>query len=103
MFDRVVQNLSEIQNSSIAHVCAFDRIGEYVFAELEAQAEWDSADLVIGGLCSEAQVLLGLSNRRILSRARAVGRWSWRASTLSMPAPSPPSRNNSMLPLPSIQ
>jgi hypothetical protein len=50
--DRVVQNLDRIQNSSTAHACAFDRgkidmaknAIQYVIAELEAQAEWDSAD-----------------------------------------------------------
>ncbi len=52
MFDRVVQNLDQIQNSSTAHACAFDRMKidmaknaiRYVIAELEAQVEWDSAD-----------------------------------------------------------
>ena len=52
MFDRTVQNLDQIQNSSTAHACAFDRSKidmaknaiQYVIAELEAQAEWDSAD-----------------------------------------------------------
>ena len=52
MFDRALQNLDQIQNSSTAHACAFDRSKidkaknaiQYVFAELEAQATWDSAD-----------------------------------------------------------
>jgi hypothetical protein len=52
MFDRVVQNLEHIQNSSTAHACAFDRSKidmaknaiRYVVAELDAQVEWDSAD-----------------------------------------------------------
>ena len=52
MFDSIVQNLDRIQNSSTAHACAFDRSKvdmaknaiQYVIAELEAQAEWDSAD-----------------------------------------------------------
>ena len=51
MFDRAVQNLGQIQNSSTA-ACAFDRSKidmaknaiRYVIAELEAQAEWDSTD-----------------------------------------------------------
>ena len=49
MFDRVVQNLDRIQNSSTAHACAFDRSKidmaknaiQYVIAELEAQANWE--------------------------------------------------------------
>jgi hypothetical protein len=52
MFGQVLQNLDRVQNSSTAYACAFDRdkieIGKdairYVIAELEAQAEWDSAD-----------------------------------------------------------
>jgi hypothetical protein len=52
MFDRVVENLDRIQDSSTAHACAFDRSKiemaknaiRYVIAELEAQVEWDSAD-----------------------------------------------------------
>ena len=52
MFDRVVQNLDQIQNSTTAYACAFDRgkidmaknAIQYVIAELEAQATWDSAD-----------------------------------------------------------
>jgi hypothetical protein len=52
MFDRVVQNLDQIQNSSTAHACAFDRSKidmaknaiRYVIAELDAQVEWDTAD-----------------------------------------------------------
>jgi len=52
MFDRVVQNLDQIQNSTTAYACAFDRSKidmaknaiQYVIAELEAQATWDSAD-----------------------------------------------------------
>jgi len=52
MFDRVVRNLDQVQNSSTAFACAFDRSKidmaknaiQYVIAELEAQAEWDSAD-----------------------------------------------------------
>ena len=52
MFDRVVQNLDQIENSSTAHACAFDRSKidmaknaiRYVVAELDAQVEWDSAD-----------------------------------------------------------
>jgi hypothetical protein len=52
MFDRVVENLDRIQDSSTAHACAFDRSKiemaknaiRYVIAELEAQVEWDSGD-----------------------------------------------------------
>jgi hypothetical protein len=52
MFDRIVENLDRIQNSSTAYACAFDRSKidmaknaiRCVIAELEAQAEWDSAD-----------------------------------------------------------
>jgi hypothetical protein len=52
MFDRLLQNLDQIQNSSTAYACAFDRSKidmaknaiQYVIAELEAQATWDSAD-----------------------------------------------------------
>jgi hypothetical protein len=52
MFDRVVQNLDQIQNSSTAHACAFDRSKidmaknavRYVIAELDAQVEWDTTD-----------------------------------------------------------
>lgn len=52
MFGRVLQNLDQIQNSTTAYACAFDRSKidiaknaiQYVIAELEAQAEWDSAD-----------------------------------------------------------
>ena len=52
MFDRALQNLDRIQNSSTAHACAFDRSKiemaknaiQYVIAELQAQVEWDSAD-----------------------------------------------------------
>ena len=52
LFDRAVQNLDQIQNSSTVHACAFDRTKidmaknaiRYVIAELEAQAEWDSTD-----------------------------------------------------------
>ena len=52
MFDRALQNLDRIQNSSTAQACAFDRgkieiaknAIQYVIAELEAQVEWDSAD-----------------------------------------------------------
>jgi hypothetical protein len=52
MFDRVVENLDRIQDTSTAHACAFDRSKiemaknaiRYVIAELEAQVEWDSAD-----------------------------------------------------------
>jgi len=51
MFDRVVENLDRIQNTSTAHACAFDRgkiemaknAIQYVIAELDAQVEWDSA------------------------------------------------------------
>ena len=47
-----VQNLDQIQNSATAHACAFVRSKidmardaiQFVIAELEAQAEWDSAD-----------------------------------------------------------
>jgi hypothetical protein len=51
MFDRVVQNLDHIQNSSTAHACSFshhkidiakDAIHD-VIAELEAQANWERA------------------------------------------------------------
>jgi hypothetical protein len=52
MFDRALQNLDRIQNSTTAHACAFDSSKiemaknaiRYVIAELEAQVEWDSAD-----------------------------------------------------------
>jgi len=52
MLGQVVQNLDQIQNSTTAHACAFDRSKidmarnaiQYVIAELEAQAEWDTAD-----------------------------------------------------------
>ncbi len=52
MFDRALQNLDRIQNSSTAQACAFDRgkieiaknAIQYVIAELQAQVEWDSAD-----------------------------------------------------------
>jgi hypothetical protein len=52
MFDRVVQNLDQIQNSSTAHACAFDNSKidmaknaiRYVIAELDAQVQWDIAD-----------------------------------------------------------
>ena len=52
MFDRPLQNLDQIQNSSTAYACAFGRSKidmaknaiQYVIAELEAQATWDSAD-----------------------------------------------------------
>jgi hypothetical protein len=52
MFDRTLQNLDRIQNSTTAHACAFDRSKieiaknaiQYVIAELQAQVEWDSAD-----------------------------------------------------------
>jgi hypothetical protein len=52
MFGRIVGNLDQIQNSTTAYACAFDRSKIdmaknailYVIAELEAQAEWDSAD-----------------------------------------------------------
>ena len=52
MFGRVLGNLEQIQNSSTAHACAFDRSKidmaknaiQYVIAELQAQVEWDSAD-----------------------------------------------------------
>jgi hypothetical protein len=52
MFDRVVQNLDQIQNTTTAHACAFDRSKidmaknaiKYVIAELEAQATWDIAE-----------------------------------------------------------
>jgi hypothetical protein len=51
MFDRVVQNLDHIQNSSTAHACSFsrDKIDiakdaiHDVIAELEAQANWEGA------------------------------------------------------------
>ena len=51
MFDRVVQNLDHIQNSSTAHACSFsrDKIDiakdaiQDVIAELEAQANWEGA------------------------------------------------------------
>jgi hypothetical protein len=50
MFDRAVQNLDQIQNSSTAHACSFsrDKIDiakdaiRDVIAELEAQAKWES-------------------------------------------------------------
>jgi hypothetical protein len=52
MFDRLLKNLDEVQNSTTAYACAFDRSKidmaknaiRYVIAELEAQVEWDSAD-----------------------------------------------------------
>ena len=52
MFDRILQNLDQVQNSSTAYACAFDRSKidmaknaiQYVIAELEAHATWDSAD-----------------------------------------------------------
>ena len=52
MFNRVVVNLDEIQNSTTAYACAYDRgkidiaknAIQFVIAELEAQAEWDSSD-----------------------------------------------------------
>ena len=52
MFGLVVQNLDQIQNSTTAYACAFDRTKidmaknaiQYVIAELEAQAEWDRTD-----------------------------------------------------------
>ena len=52
MFDRAVENLDRIQNSTTANACAFDRSKidlaknaiQYVIAELQAQVEWDSAD-----------------------------------------------------------
>jgi hypothetical protein len=52
MFDRALQNLDQIQNSSTAYACAFDRSKidmaknaiQYVIAELEAQSTWDSAN-----------------------------------------------------------
>jgi len=52
MFDRALQNLDQIQNSSTAYACAFDRSKidmaknaiRYVIAELEAQSTWDSAN-----------------------------------------------------------
>jgi hypothetical protein len=52
MFGRVVQNLDQVQNSTTAHACAFNRSKidmarnaiQYVIAELEAQVEWDSAE-----------------------------------------------------------
>jgi hypothetical protein len=51
MFDRAVQNLDQIQNSTTAYACAFDRDKieiaknaiQYVIAELDAQVEWDIA------------------------------------------------------------
>ena len=51
MFDRVVQNLDHIQNSSTAHACSFSRQKidiakdaiHDVIAELEAQANWEGA------------------------------------------------------------
>ena len=51
MFDRALQNLDQIQNSTTAYACAFDRgkieiaknAIQYVIAELEAQTEWDPA------------------------------------------------------------
>jgi hypothetical protein len=51
MFGSVLQNLDQVQNSSTAYACAFDRseidiakdaIYE-VIAELEAQANWEGA------------------------------------------------------------
>jgi hypothetical protein len=52
MFGRVLQNLDQVQNSSTAYACAFDHSKidmaknaiQYVIAELEAQATWDSTD-----------------------------------------------------------
>jgi len=52
MFDRALQNLDQIQNSSTAYACEFDRSKidmaknaiQYVIAELEAQSTWDSAN-----------------------------------------------------------
>ena len=51
MFDRVLQNLDQVQNSSTAFACAFDRSKidiakdaiHDVIAELEAQAHWKGA------------------------------------------------------------
>jgi hypothetical protein len=51
MFDRAVQNLDQIQNSSTAYACSFshDKINlakdaiHDVVAELEAQANWEGA------------------------------------------------------------
>jgi hypothetical protein len=51
MFGRVLKNLDEVQNSSTADACAFDRskidiAGDAihaVIAELEAQANWEGA------------------------------------------------------------
>jgi hypothetical protein len=52
MFGRVLRNLDQVQNSSTAYACAFDHSKidmaknaiQYVIAELEAQATWDSTD-----------------------------------------------------------
>jgi hypothetical protein len=52
MFGRALKNLDEVQNSTTAHACAYDRRKidlakkaiQYVIAELDAQVEWDSAD-----------------------------------------------------------
>jgi len=49
MFDRAVQNLDQIQNSTTAYACAFDRSKidnakdaiRDVIGELEAQANWE--------------------------------------------------------------
>jgi hypothetical protein len=51
MFGRVLQNLDQIQNSSTAYACAFDRSKieiaknaiQDVIAELDAQANWEGA------------------------------------------------------------
>ena len=52
MFGLAVQSLDQIKNSTTAYACAFDRSKidmaknaiQYVIAELEAQATWDSAN-----------------------------------------------------------
>ena len=49
MFGRVLQNLDQVQNSSTAFACAYDRgkidlaknAIQYVIAELDAQANWE--------------------------------------------------------------
>jgi len=49
MFGRVIQNLDQVQNSSTAFACAYDRgkidlaknAIQYVIAELDAQANWE--------------------------------------------------------------
>ena len=52
MFGRVLQNLDQVQGSTTAYACAYDRgkieiaknAIQFVIAELDAQAEWDSAE-----------------------------------------------------------